>query len=62
MGLRSNYGFENELGEVTIENFLDPPKRTNDGVAVRTDKDGSFPVWVEYDEDGLPTAIQVDLR
>ena len=53
---------ENELGEVTIENFLDPPIRTNDGVAIRTNRDGSFPVWVEYDEEGLPTSIGIDLR
>ena len=52
---------EHEEGEVTIENFLDPPRRTNDGVVVETN-DGSYSVWVEYGDDGLPTSIRIDLR
>src|SRR5579862_6834118 len=52
---------EHEEGEVTVENFLDPARRTNDGVVVETD-DGTYSVWVEYDDDGLPTSIRIDLR
>lgn len=53
---------EHEEGEVRVENFLDPPTRTNDGVAISTGEDGSFPVWVEYDEDGTPRSLGVDIR
>jgi hypothetical protein len=52
---------ENEAGEVTVENFLDPPNRTNDGVAIRTGEDGSFAVWAEYDEVGRLTSIGLDI-
>lgn len=52
---------ESEEGEVTVENFLDPPRRTNDAVVVGTD-DGSYAVWVEYGGDGRPSSIRVDLR
>ena len=52
---------ENEVGEVTVENFMDPPSRTNDGIVVNTEGDGSFSVWVEYDEDGRPRSIGIDL-
>jgi hypothetical protein len=52
---------EREEGEVTIENFLDPPRRTNDGVVIDTGSDGSFNVWVEYGADGQPASIRIDL-
>jgi hypothetical protein len=52
---------ENEKGEVTVENFLDPPRRTNDGVVVDTGSDGSFSVWIEYGDDGSPRSIRIDL-
>src|SRR5262249_14484817 len=52
---------EHEVGEVTVENFMDPPRRTNDGVVVNTAGDGSFSVWVEYGDDGLPRSIGIDL-
>ncbi len=52
---------ESEEGEVTVENFLDPPKRTNDGVVVEID-DGSYSVWIEYGDDGRPSSIRLDRR
>jgi len=52
---------EREEGEVTIENFLDPPRRTNDGVVIDTGSDGSFNVWVEYGANGQPASIRIDL-
>jgi hypothetical protein len=33
-----------------------------DAVYVETRRDGSFPVVVEYDIDGSPLAIRIDLR
>jgi hypothetical protein len=45
---------EREEDEVTIENFLDAPRRTNDGVVVETGGGGSFSVLIEYGEDGMP--------
>jgi hypothetical protein len=33
-----------------------------DAVYIKTGRDGSFPVLVEYDEDGTPTTISIDLR
>jgi hypothetical protein len=47
---------------VTVENFLDPPKRTNDGVVVDTGSDGSFSVQVEYGDHGFVTSIRIDLE
>lgn len=34
---------------------------TNDGVAIETGSDGEFPVYVEYGDDGVATAIHIDL-
>jgi hypothetical protein len=53
---------ENEEGEITIENFLDPPRRTNDGVVIATGSDGSFPITIEYGSDGEPASIRISLR
>jgi hypothetical protein len=33
-----------------------------DAVHVETRRDGLFPVVVEYDDDGTPRAIRIDLR
>jgi hypothetical protein len=52
---------KNEEGEVTIENFMEPPRRTNDGVVVDTGSDGSFSIEVECGEEGRPTSIRIDL-
>ena len=52
---------ENEDAEVTVENFLDPPRRTNDGVVIETGSDGSFAMSVDYGDDGQPASIRIDL-
>lgn len=45
-------------GEVTFE-AASPGEP--DGVAVETNTDGSFPVYVTYGKDGSPTEIRIEL-
>jgi hypothetical protein len=34
---------------------------SSDGVAVGTESDGNFPVFVKYGSDGVPIGIEIDL-
>ena len=36
--------------------------QSSDGVAVETGGDGSFPVYVTYDDAGRPVSVRIDLR
>ncbi len=46
----------------TIENFLDPPRRTNDGVVVETGRDGSVSVFVDRAADGRLRSIRLEIE
>lgn len=48
-------------GEVWLRDYQLPVRPTADGVAVGTDADGAFPVFVTYDRDGTPTSIRIAL-
>jgi hypothetical protein len=50
---------EKKAGEVWLRD--EELETTNDGIALETGSDGEFPVYVDYDDGGLPRAVYIDL-